>query len=121
MLRAVIDSKAKDYYYRRDAERFLYPKNDEVREHLRLTAECANLDPQWLAECLKRFAGLPMPRLKECINCRSLIPIPDYRPGLSRHTRTPLQPCRAEVPIREKARKRTCAVTARELSARSNS
>ena len=25
------------------------------------------------------------------INCRSLIPIPDYGPGLSRHTRTPLQ------------------------------
>jgi hypothetical protein len=45
MLRAVIDSKAKDYYYRRDAERFLYPKNDEVREHLCLMAECANLDP----------------------------------------------------------------------------
>jgi hypothetical protein len=38
MLRAVIDSKAKDYYYRRDAKRFLYPKDDEVREHLRLAA-----------------------------------------------------------------------------------
>jgi hypothetical protein len=67
MLRAVIDSKAKDRYYQKDAERFLDPRNDEVHEYLRLTPECANLDPQWLAKCLERTAGLPMPRLRKCI------------------------------------------------------
>jgi hypothetical protein len=87
---------------------FLYPKNNRLRAHLRLMAECANLDPQWLAECLERTADLPMPRLRECINCRSLIPISDY--GLdSRDTPERLcTPCRAEIPVREKARKGTC-------------
>lgn len=91
---------------------FLYPSDDEVREHLRLTAECANLDPLWLAECLKRTANLPVPRLKECTKCKALIRLSDYGIDHRGERERYCKLCRAATPVHEKARKRTCPVAA---------
>ena len=70
VLRAVMDSKLRDRYVPEDATRFLYGRND----HFHRLAECAQLDRDWLRECLARTVDVPMPALRICRRCKSPIP-----------------------------------------------
>jgi hypothetical protein len=101
LLRAVLDSKAQDKYYRFDAQRFLYPRNDQRRFHLLRTAECAGMDPHWLRECLDRTANSLAPELRKCPKCGSPVLLDenfgtDYRGRRERYC----APCRAATPVK---------------------